>query len=79
MKKDGTAAYGTVFHVVFVSTDDINLNVNLLSTIRAANLHLIKVAHYNFSSLFSPALRTHPFHCLPWAQPLRDEAADRFR
>jgi hypothetical protein len=45
MKKDGTAAYGTVFQVVFVSADDINLNVNLLSTIRAANLHWIKVAH----------------------------------
>jgi hypothetical protein len=47
MKKDGTAAYGTVFQVIFVITDDINLNVNLLSTIRAANLHLIKGAHYN--------------------------------
>ena len=49
MKKDGTAAYGTVFHIVFVITDDINLNVNLLSTIRAENLHWIKVAHYKSS------------------------------
>jgi len=49
MKKDGTAAYGTVFHVVFVGADDINLNVNLFSTIRAANLHWIEVAHYKSS------------------------------
>ena len=47
MKKDGPAAQGTVFHVVFVSADDINLNGNLLSTIRASNLRFIKFAHYN--------------------------------
>ena len=53
MKKDGTAAYGTVFHIVFVITDDINLNVNLLSTIRTTNLHLINVAHYKLQIRYS--------------------------
>jgi hypothetical protein len=53
MKKDGTAAYGTVFQVIFVITDDINLNVNLLSTIRTTNLHLINVAHYKLQIRYS--------------------------
>jgi hypothetical protein len=47
MQQDGAAAYGAVFHVVFVMAADMDLDVDVLSAVRTANLRLIKVSHVN--------------------------------
>jgi len=46
MEKDWAATHRTVFHVLFVDIDDIQLNLDRLSAIRAENLQdWINVAH----------------------------------
>jgi hypothetical protein len=45
MKKNGTAAYGAVFHVIFDSAGNIKLDIDPLAAIWAVYVDQIKIAH----------------------------------